>query len=130
MIPSVNGFLNSDFIIEEQPSYTYKLTNKIGGYIDSQEAIIQTIYCILNTERYQYMIYSWNYGIELIDLIGEPVNYVMPELKRRIIEALTWDKRIIEVNDFTFDVSKNEISCKFTVYTIYGEVQIQKVVNF
>ncbi len=133
MIPSTNGFLKEDFVIEEQPSYTYKmhLTNEsIGGYTDLQESMIQAIYCILNTERYQYMIYSWNYGIELIDLIGEPVSYVIPELKRRITESLTWDERITSVDNFSFDVSKGKIHCKFTAYTVYGEVQIEKVVNF
>ena len=133
MIPSANGFLKEDFVIEEQSSYTYKmhLTNEtIVGYTDLQESMIQAIYCILNTERYQYMIYSWNYGIELIDLIGEPVSYVIPELKRRIIESLTWDERITDVDDFSFDVSKGKIHCKFTAYTVYGEVQIEKVVNF
>jgi hypothetical protein len=133
MIPSTTGFLEKDFVIEEQPSYTYKmhLTNeKIVGYTDEQEAMIQAIYCILNTERYQYMIYSWNYGIELIDLYGEPVSYVLPELKRRITEALTWDERITSVDNFSFEVSKGKINCKFIASTIYGEVQIEKVVNF
>lgn len=133
MIPASNGFLEENFVIEEQSSYTYKmnLTNEnIVGHTDLQDAMIQAIYCILNTERYQYLIYSWNYGIELVDLIGEPVSYVIPELKRRIKEALTWDERITDVDDFTFDVSKGKIHCKFTAYTIYGDVQIEKVVNF
>ena len=42
----------------------------------------KVVFNILNTERYQYIIYSWNYGIELIDLYGQPVSYVIPELKK------------------------------------------------
>lgn len=133
MIPSTNGFLEQDFVIEEQPSKTYKMhldENIILGYADGQEAMVQVIFNILNTERYQYVIYSWNYGIELIDLYGQPVSYVIPELKRRITEALTWDERIIGVDNFSFDVDKGKITCNFTVHTIFGDIEIEKVVNF
>jgi hypothetical protein len=133
MIPSTNGFLEQDFVIEEQPSKTYKMhldENIILGYTDGQEAMVQVIFNILNTERYQYVIYSWNYGIELIDLYGQPVSYVIPELKRRITEALTWDERIIGVDNFSFNVDKGKITCNFTVHTIFGDIETEKVVNF
>ena len=45
-------------------------------------AVKQAVYKIIMTERYQYIMYSWNYGVELLDLFGEPVTYVCPELKR------------------------------------------------
>lgn len=109
MIPSVTGFLEQDFEIETQPTNTYKMeleSNLIRGYTDGQEAMKQAIFKILSTERYQYVMYSWNYGIELIDLYGEPVSYVCPELERRITEALTWDERIESVDNFEFDTSK------------------------
>ena len=83
MIPSTTAFLEQDFEITEQPTHTYKMnleSNLIRGYTDGQEAMKQAIYKILNTERYQYVMYSWNYGIELLDLYGEPVSYVCPVL--------------------------------------------------
>ena len=109
MIPSTTAFLEQDFEITEQPTHTYKMnleSNLIRGYTDGQEAMKQAIYKILNTERYQYVMYSWNYGIELLDLYGEPVSYVCPELERRITEALTWDDRIQSVDNFEFNMSK------------------------
>jgi hypothetical protein len=133
MIPSTNGFLAQDFVIEEQPSKTYKMhldESIILGYADKLDAMVQVIFSILNTERYQYVIYSWNYGIELVDLYGQPVSYVIPELKRRITEALTWDERIISVDNFDFSVNKRKITCNFTVHTIFGDIQTEKVVNF
>ena len=133
MIPSTTGFLTQDFVIEEQPSKTYKMhldESIILGYADKLDAMVQVIFSILNTERYQYVIYSWNYGIELVDLYGQPVSYVIPELKRRITEALTWDERIISVDNFDFSVNKGKITCNFTVHTIFGDVQTEKVVNF
>ena len=134
MIPSVTGFLEQDFEIETQPTNTYKMeleSNLIRGYTDGQEAMKQAIFKILSTERYQYVMYSWNYGIELIDLYGEPVSYVCPELERRITEALTWDERIESVYNFEFDTSKKgEVLVTFTAHTIFGDVTAEKVVNF
>lgn len=134
MIPSVTGFLEQDFEIETQPTNTYKMeleSNLIRGYTDGQEAMKQAIFKILSTERYQYVMYSWNYGIELIDLYGEPVSYVCPELERRITEALTWDERITSVDNFEFDTSKKgEALVTFTAHTIFGDVAAEKVVNF
>lgn len=134
MIPSTTGFLEQDFEIEEQPTHTYKMnleTNRIQGYTDSLEAMKQAIFKILSTERYQYIMYSWNYGIETLDLYGEPVSYVCPELKRRITEALTWDDRVYTVDNFEFDISKKGIiHATFTVHTIFGNIDGEKEVNF
>lgn len=134
MIPSTTGFLEHDFEIEEQPTHTYKMnfaSELVRGYTDGQEAIKQAIYKILNTERYQYIMYSKNYGVELLDLYGEPVSYVCPELERRITEALTWDDRIQSVDNFEFFISKKgEIHVTFTAKTIFGDVIVEKVVNY
>lgn len=134
MIPSTTGFLDTDFEIEEQPTHTYKMnleTNRIRGYTDDLEAMRQAIFKILMTERYQYIMYSWNYGIELIDLYGEPITYVVPELERRITEALTWDERIESVDNFEFNTSKKGvIHVLFTAHTIFGDVQAEREVNF
>ncbi len=134
MIPSTTEFFKQDFEFEEQPTYTYKMnldTGTIRGYTDGQEAMKQAIYKTLNTERYQYVMYSWNYGIELLDLYGEPVSYVCPELERRITEALTWDERIKSVNNFKFDViGKGAIHVSFVAHTVFGEVQAETKVNF
>lgn len=134
MIPSITAFLEQDFEIENQPTHTYKINLESGlvrGYIDGQEAMKQAIYKILNTERYQYVMYSYNYGIELLDLYGEPISYVCPELERRITEALTWDERIESVDNFEFNISKKgEVLVTFTTHTIFGDVVAEKVVNF
>ena len=134
MIPSNNEILSVDLEVENQPSKNYKMhieQNIINDSCDELEAMKQVIYKILNTERYQYIIYSWNYGIELHDLFGEPVSYVCPELERRISEALMQDDRIESVDDFEFDVSKKRtVNVSFTVHTIYGSVEIEKAVNY
>lgn len=134
MIPSTNSILQQEFEIIEQPTNTYRMNlddNSVRGYTDGIEAMKQAIYKILLTERYKYIMYSWNYGIETVDLFGEPISYVCPELKRRITEALLYDKRIESVDDFVFDTTKRGVvSVSFTVHTIFGNLKAEKEVNF
>ena len=75
-------------------------------------------------------MYSWNYGIELADLFGEPVSYVCPELERRIREALLWDDRIEDVTNFEFSLpQKGVVQVSFLVHTMFGEIAAQREVN-
>ncbi len=132
MIPQVNPFLTEEIELKQQPSKNYRMdieNEVIHGKIDYLDAMKQVIYKILNTERYQYVIYSWNYGIELFDLFGEPVTYVCPELKRRITEALVQDNRITSVDEFEFKLDGHTVTAAFTVHTIFGNVQMEKVVE-
>lgn len=134
MIPSTVGFLDKDFEIAQQPGMTYRMQTeekRVRGYIDGLEAVRQAIYKIIMTERYQYIMYSWNYGIELLDLFGEPVTYVCPELKRRISEALLWDSRMKSVDNFQFTFpQRGVVHVAFTVHTVYGDVQAEREVKF
>jgi hypothetical protein len=131
MIPAVTGFLKENFEIEEQPDKTYKMQETIlRGKIEGKEAVRQAVYKILNTERYQYPVYSWDYGIELVDLYGEPFSYVCPELERRITEALTWDTRIQSADNFTFEQKAGgRILVTFTVHTVYGDIDTEQEVD-
>ena len=134
MIPSTNSILSTELKVEKQGSKNYKMHiehNKISGICDKLEAMHQVIYKILNTERYQHIIYSWNYGIELLDLYGEPRSFVCSEVQRRIIEALIQDDRINSVDNFEFDLTERKtIKVTFTVHTTFGELQENKVVNY
>lgn len=132
LIPKVNDDLQNDFEYDELPSKTFKLNisdQVITGNTDELEAMKQAIYLILNVERYENLIYSWNYGIELQDLFGKELNYVLPELKRRITEALLQDSRITNVTNFNFERSGKKVHVTFTTITIFGEVQAERVVN-
>ena len=112
------------------PTKTYKINvdaDRIQGYTDELDAVIQSIYLILNTERYQYIIYSWDYGVELLTLYGKPMPYVMVELERRIKEALLrCDDRVTEVTNFVFEKTGKKLHVTFDVKTIYGTIQTEK----
>ncbi|WP_010292194.1 DUF2634 domain-containing protein [Clostridium senegalense] len=122
-----------DFInIEDENSIstkTYKIKDeRIVGFCDGIEALKQAIELILNTERYEYTIYSWNYGSELKEIIGQDKLIIESEFKRRIKEALLEDDRIKNVDNFEFNYEKDSALIKFTVFSIYGEF-IESVVK-
>ena len=127
MLPVQEVELIDDIELITEPSLTYQFD--LERYqlpsilVDGKAALAQAIYKILMTERYQYPIYSWNYGFELQDLYGKPFDYVIPELKRRIREALMQDDRITEVDSFRFEKQeRNSLLVTFLVHSIYGEV--------
>lgn len=124
MIPQVDNDLFT-LKVKTQPSRTYALDiehNRIRGKIDAVESLRQAVYLILSTERYDYLIYSWNYGVELKELIGQPKEYALSEMKRRITEALLQDDRITEVDGFTFETGKKSVHVTFTAHTIFGDI--------
>ena len=132
MIPTIN-ILTEEITEITYPSNTYRIVikhdpyadpakavDRISGYVDDIEAVKQAIYLILGTERYQFPIYSWDYGVELVDLFGKPMPYVMSELPRRIKDALIQDDRIDDVVDFEFEVNGHKLHTTFTVVTNLG----------
>lgn len=88
----------------------------------------QAIYKMLSTRRYDRTIYSPNYGVALDDLLGARPEYALPEIKRRVTEALSWDSRVEDVYNFAFTVDRSAVHCSFTVRTIYGDVDFERSV--
>ena len=123
--------LNDEIDIEEitQPTKTYKIKDdRIVGFIDGKEALKQSIFLILNTERYEYIIYSHDYGSELKALIGKDKDIAESEYKRRIKEALIQDDRINNVDNFIFNYDGDNVLIEFIVFSIYGEFSMEKEV--
>lgn len=130
MLPEMGNHLQKKFSVREPPSKTFKLDgNRIIGFVDGIEAVKQTVYCILNTERFEWLIYSWNYGIELKNLYGKPIPLVKARIKRRIEEALLQDKRITGVDHFTFETNGRKLKTTFTVHTKLGDFKAEKEVK-
>lgn len=130
MIPQSN--IDVELALDEttETSRTYKIVgDRIQGYTDGLDALKQAIYKVLNTERYEYPIYSFNYGIELENLLGKDPVYVQIELKRRIQECLLRDDRVTEVDNFQFEVAGDTIQCTFDVHSIFGNFTASREVN-
>lgn len=117
------------------PNRTYRIQfdedefGKINGYVDGLDALRQTIHLILMTERFRFPIYSWDYGVELTNLIGQDMPYVIAELPRRIRDALIQDNRIDDVTDFEFEVHGRNLHVNFTVVSNIGNISTNMEVN-
>lgn len=115
-----------------EPSNTFFIDfekDRISGFIDEKEAVKQAIMLILNTERYKFLIYSWNYGVELEELTGTHPDIVEDEAERLISEALLQDDRITAVYDFEFSRNRDTLLVNFKVDSIYGDIDIETEVR-
>ncbi|MEY8318405.1 DUF2634 domain-containing protein [Colidextribacter sp. OB.20] len=132
MIPQNGDDLRQDFVFTTLPSRTLKMDHDwktITGTIDQIQAVEQAVFLILTTERYQWLIFSWDYGVELQNLIGKDPEYCIPEIERRIREALLQDDRITAVENFEFELNKRKVLTTFTVISIFGNINVEKAVE-
>lgn len=118
-------------ILAQIPSRTYRLQNgRIAGWIDELAAMRQAIEKVLHTERFTWLIYTDNYGVELKNLLGEDLDLVMAEMERIVREALSVDERIIEIENFQVtQESRNTLLVSFFVTTIFGSIQMEQEVG-
>ena len=132
MIPERNANLT---ILEEQiqPSRTYHLDlvrKRVTSMIDGPDAIIQAVRKILYTERYAYVIYSSQYGVELDRLIGQEYDFIVSDIKRTLIEALLMDNRIISLENFEMEkTGLDTMEVNFLVNSIEGEINFSTEVK-
>lgn len=133
MIPKQETVAEMDKLEKKtMPSLTWKIREEkkeVRGDVDAAEAMGQAVAKLLQTERYRYVIYDWNYGIELEDLFGRNVTYVIPELKKRIGEALLADDRVTAVTDFSFRQEQGSVTASFLVHTRVGEIAAERRVE-
>lgn len=132
LLPETRDEINALTRTRDEPSRTYHMRveeERINGQTDGLAAMEQAVYKILNTERYRFVIYSWNYGVELADLFGKPIPWVFAELPRRITEALLQDDRILAVTDFDLSHKRGDVLAKFRVQTKLGDIEAERMVN-
>lgn len=134
MIPQQEMVYSDDLEVVSMPSLTYKIdyeNNRIEGTIDEIEAVEQSIDIMLETARYSEKVFPDWYGHELHSLIGQDRFYIESEVERMIRDALFVDDRIIEMKDFTISdgQERDSIIVKFVVTTIFGDIDVEKVVS-
>lgn len=128
MIPTGGQIISTDITEEQETSRTWRLDFEKGrviGMVDDLEAVKQAVFKIVKTERFQYLIYSFDYGIEMQNMLGKSPLYVQTELRRRIQEALLQDDRIQSIEGLTMDINGDELTARFTVVTNYGNFEAE-----
>ena len=110
-----------------RPSKTYRLTgDRIDGKTDGKSAISQAIDLMLSTERWQHLVYSGDYGMELDELFGKSQAFISADMQRRISEALLQDDRITSVENFSIEFTGDTANITCTVVTIFGDVTVER----
>lgn len=124
MIPNSTNIELTNY--EIQPSLTYKLdlaNKRIMGKVDNSDSVFQAIQKILSTDKYAYDIYDWNYGHELLKLVGKEFSYIEVKLPQIINEALLQDDRIKEITDMEItQVGIDTVVVSFKVITIFSTI--------
>ena len=133
MIPQIDNALDTDLIeIISYPNLTYKCNDyQIAGKVDDLEAIEQAIQHILSIERYAYLIYDDNYGVELEKYIGQDISFLEATIEDTLKEALTQDDRIVDVQvtNIKEEIVNQQLIDKKRVYKFLETEDNQEIVT-
>jgi hypothetical protein len=106
---------------EDLPTNTFlAYGDQIAGMDDNLAAMRQAVHIILTTKRFNYQIYTENFGIELDDLIGEEPDYIESVFPDRIREAFSIDDRILSEQNYVFNTVGDTMTISFDVVTVFG----------
>ena len=124
---------DEDVELEEKEEESYKEyeinweTGELTGRIvEGLEALKVWIFLTMQTQRYVFEQFTWDYGNELESLIGTSNNqeYMQMEAKRMVKDCLLINEHISDVDDFQCEIIDEKMIVSFTAITDYGEVEI------
>ncbi len=99
------------------------------AWADGHRAWVQWCMKTVLTERFAYLIYSWDYGTEIESALRQPSRKVVEaELERAMTEALLVDPRTQVVRDFRFTWEADQLKVAFTVEPVVGDPERLEVV--
>ena len=115
---------NNDIYKEHE--HDFNINQLTGKILEGKTALKMWIYKALLTKRYTYPIYSWDYGQDLDELIGQgyEIDYIKSEVERRIQDCLMINERIIRCHSFETNLINDSLQISFIVDTTFGEVAI------
>lgn len=103
------------------------LKNNKPYLVEGLEAVKIWVYKALMTDRFFYPFYSWDYGSELIDLIGSGYSpaALQMEAERLVEECLIENPYIEGINNLEATMDNDKLSVSFILVTIYGDVEVK-----
>ena len=120
--------VNNTFPLYREIAWDFKnnipiLENGDFKIVEGNEAIKVWILKTLLINRYEFEIFSWDYGSELISLIGKAYtpSLTKEEAKRYIKEALEINPYIINIDVVDVNFSDAILHGEVKIKTIYGE---------
>lgn len=106
---------------------TGKLTGKI---VEGLEAVKVWVWNCLRSERYRYAIYSWQYGVEYEQYIGQIVTdeYLQNDCQTETEDALLVNPYITGIDDFEATLDGARLHISFTLNTSFGSGEVSEYV--
>ena len=98
--------------------------------VTEKEALKVWIWRALRTPRFKYEIYTWAYGSEFENLLGQAYSDAVKtaEAPRYLRECLIINPYIREVKDIAVTFEAAKLTVKGTAVTIYGEVNFNAII--
>lgn len=110
-----------DVEFEELPTNTFLVEEEqVAGMNEGLEAMRQAVEIMLTTERYDYQIYTENFGVELDQLVGQDPDYIQATFPELIRDAFSIDNRILREENYVFKTSGDTMTITFDVVTVFG----------
>ena len=128
LFPFMRSNVEETQSVTTRKEYEFDFNNNAltGKILEGKEALKMWIYKALLTSRYIYPIYSWDYGQDLDELIGQgyEVDYIKSEVERKVTECLLVNDKITRCHDFDINLINDTLHITFTAETTFGEVTI------
>lgn len=104
----------------------FKTGQLTGEIVEGIEAIKVWIWNCLHTQRFRYPLYSWNYGADLEQYIGQTVTeeFLNADCEDEIREALLVNPYITGIEDFKVTFENGHLSLSFTAVTKFGNTEV------
>lgn len=106
----------------------FKTRNGKMYLVEENEAVKIWLWKLFNTARFRYLIFDWDYGQELEELIGQGYTegYLESEAERYIREAIEYNLEdyVMDIGQVDLVFTKGTLTVSFVAETIYGEVAI------
>ena len=117
---------NKNNDIYKEYEFDFNTGHFTGKLLEGKEALKMWIYKVFLTNRYIYPIYSWDYGQDLDELIGQgyETDYIKSEVEKRVQECLMINEHIKGCRSFEINLINDSLQINFTVDTTFGEVAI------
>lgn len=129
--PPADISVDNEFPLYREIAWDFEIDSPIienGDFkiVEGNEALKVWCYFALNTNRYEHSILSWDYGNEIISLIGQTYTkgLTVSEIERFIKEALLINPYILEVSVSDISFVDTLLSANVKIVTVYGESEV------
>lgn len=94
-----------------------------GNVVEADGLTAWVQWCVkaVLTQRLAFVVYNWDYGVDIENVMKQPTRAVIEaELEKEITEALMTDPRTAEVKNFAFEWSGDELHVNFDIVSVAG----------